>query len=64
MRKNNFVVALVSLRVLDNAHKWRETGTGTHEIEIAARQQMINNKGASRLTANEELIANLNILQT
>ena len=64
MSKNDFVVTLVCLGVLNNAHERRETGTGAHEIEIAARQQMIDDERASRFTADEKLIAHLNILQT
>ncbi len=63
MHQNNFLEALISLRIFDDAHEWGETGAGTQQVQTLAGFQVVQQEGTSGLAAHENFVVRLYILQ-
>ena len=61
--QDHLVVLLVGFRVLDDADKRRQTGTGAEQIQVAARDQVIQHQRAGGLAADHDLVACIDVLQ-
>ncbi len=55
--------ALVGFRVLDDRQEGREAGAGPEEVEILARQQVVEHQRTGGLLADDDRIADLEVLQ-
>src|SRR5947209_9832430 len=63
MHENDLFEALVGLGIADDAHEWREAGAGAEKVKIAAVEQVVEDERAGRLAADNNGIANIEVLQ-
>src|SRR5690554_4077494 len=64
MHQNDFLIAFVSFRLLNQAQKWRQTGTCCQQIQVLARTQIIQQQRTGRFFADTNTVAHLQMLQT
>ena len=63
MHQHDILVALIHIRVLDDADKRRQPGAGAQQIQRLARPQIVLNQRARRLAAHQNVIARRQLLQ-
>jgi 1-acyl-sn-glycerol-3-phosphate acyltransferase len=63
VRDDDPVETLVGFRILDQTQERRETGAGAEQVEIAPRLEVMQRERAGRLSADENLVADLQMLQ-
>ena len=64
MGNNYLIESFVNRWVLNDADKGSDTRAGANQVEVSACQQMVEHQGTGGLAADENLIADLDILQT
>ena len=64
VNQDHLVIALVDLRVFDQAGKRREPGSGREQEQPAPRQQVVNDKRAGRLATDQDDVALADLLQS
>ena len=61
--QDDFLKTLIGFRVADHAQKRRHPRAGGKQIQIFARQEIVNQQSASGLAANNDLVAHFDMLQ-
>ena len=63
VHQHDLLEALISLRVADDAHERRQAGSCGQQVQAFAGQQVVNHQRAGRFAADDDLVANLHVLQ-
>ena len=61
--QNHLVEGFVGGRVADDAHERGQAGAGRQQIQAFAGQQVVNQQGAGGLFADDDAVADLDVLQ-
>ncbi|EXI71061.1 MAG: hypothetical protein AW07_03807 [Candidatus Accumulibacter sp. SK-11] len=61
--QHDLLEALVGLGILDQADERRQPGAGGQQVEVLARTQVTQHQRAGRLAADDDLVADLQVLQ-
>ncbi len=64
VQQHHLFKALIGFRVLDHAQERRKPSAGADQVEIAAVFQIVDDKRAGRLAADDDLVALLEMLET
>ena len=64
VQQHDFLEALVSLGILDDAEERCQTGPGPDQIQIATIEQIVDHQRSGGLAADDDLIAFLEVLQS
>ena len=64
MHEHNFLEPLVGFRILDDGEERCKTGARSQQIKMLARQQIMDYQGACGFAAHEDLVADIEMLQT
>ena len=63
VHQHHLLKRLVSFRVANDAHERCQTGAGGEQIQALAGQQVVNQQGAGGLFADDDGVADLDVLQ-
>src|SRR5690606_28225890 len=61
--QDDLLVGLVDLGILDDAHEGRQASARAQQVQVLARQQVFRHQGAGGLGADQDAIADLQVLQ-
>ncbi len=61
--QHHLFIALISLRIADDAHEGREAGAGGQQVKPLAGQQVVGDQRAGWLAADDDGVTHLHVLQ-
>src|SRR3546814_12257476 len=64
MYDHHFLEALEHVRIARQAHERRKAGAGADQVEILGRLEVVDDERAGRFAADDQLVADLQMLQT
>src|SRR5262245_15684701 len=64
VQQHDLFEALIGLGILDHRKEWRQPRAGADQVEVAAGFEIVDDQRAGRLAADDDGIADLEVLQT
>ena len=63
VHQDDFLEALVGLRIANDAHERREAGAGRQHVQALGRDQVVDQQRSGRLATDDHGVPDLNVLQ-